>query len=399
MFLYEPTELRSASVSFDLTQSVAGKKRADLGISDNYAKACLEKLIGGGITSFSQLNAAEQCIRSLVFHEQIICLTPSVKINNMFNTPIQLCRSPVALTDYLGQDIIKSSIGNINYLHGFQRLEEAKKEIQKRETLRAKSKLHLPRQPIFSLSPNTTDLKHVADNIDDYAQNCFSTDKVLQSRYLLPIIKTKVPSYIAYPFLIENFEDNVIPPQANEFFNSLDDRWLVYQDKLKSRIDLAFPLFISIVLDRAEKREDIGKVIMELREEYCDCRNGLWNIYEQLDNENLSDSRYVQILIDVEESTKEIFNRSLLASSKSQLTLSLDNQKRLGSILTAGASLFDAGMTSIIATINAMLGGMTIGNTFDLKAAQITAQNIKDLNQLNLLTKFFTADELNALKE
>lgn len=389
MLLYEPTDNRKLNISYSLVDMANSTTRLQTGITDNFATMSLAKLIGGGIKSIDELNAAEQCLRALIFHETVVRQAPCVTVDNHFSSELELDKSPVQLTDYLGTNIIKHYTGNINNLRSFADEEKASREQQRRSDARAKD----PANNIewnFSVDFVNGPLEHVANNISDYTANCFANNLSLQSRYILPIAETKLSSYISYPFLLSNFESTPLneekPYQAKEFFGSIDEIWRVYNDRLRNRIDVAMPLFLSIVLNRSVNREDIGRVILELRDEYASARKELWSIFEQLDDLSITDQSYVQTLTDIEVCTKDILQSSLLPSSSSRLQLSLDNQKRFGSVLTAGASMFDGGVTAVISLVNAFLGSLSVGRSFNMTAARLTANHLGELKSQGLLS-------------
>lgn len=243
----------------------------------------------------------------------------------------------------------------------------------------------------------------MANDISDYTKTCFAKNLSLQSRYILPIAQTKLSSYISYPFLLKNFENNFLNSekvyQAKEFFGSIDDVWKLYNERLRNRIDVSIPLFLAIVLSRAKNREDIGRVILELRDEYASARQDLWSIYDQLDDTSISDKNYIQLLTDVEVSTKDILQSSMLPNSRAKLLLSLDNQKRFCSMLTAGVSMFDGGYTMIISVINSILNSLSVGRSFNITAAQLTANHVHELDYQGLLKKMLTEREQYDLKQ
>lgn len=406
MLLYEIADNRKVHISYSLDDLTKSTSRLNTGIIDNFAALSLAKLIGGGIKSMDELNAAEQCLRALIFHETVLRQSPGVRVNNLISHELELDKHPVQLTDYLGPSIIKNYVGNINNLMGFPDGEQAEiensmrsqKHKQEEERLR---KLGIP-EPTFSLSLASCPLEYAAGSIVDYTKSCFPYDSVLQARFILPIAESKLPSYISYPFLIRNFENSLLvqenPYHGKEFFDSLDDVWKEYKNKLRNRIDVSMPLFLSIVLNRSKDREDIGSVILDLRDEYASAREELWSIFDQLDDEEISDKNHMQILIDIENITRDILQSQLLPNSRSQLLLALDNQKRFGSILSAGAAIFDGGFTMIIPIINAFLGSLTVGHSFNMTAAQLTAHHIEELHSQGLLEKIFTEPELYNLK-
>lgn len=398
MPLYELTDNRKINISYSLVDMANSTSRLQTGITDNFATMSLAKLIGGGIKSIEELNAAEQCIRSLIFHETVVQQSPCVTIDNLFSPELELDSPPVQLTDYLGTNLIKPYIGNINHLLSFTDEEEALKEQQRRVDARVND----PANNIewdFSVDFVNGPLDHVANDIADYTKTCFANDLNLQSRYIIPIAQTKLSSYISYPFLLKNFENIPLNKekvyQAKEFFGSIDDVWKLYNEKLRNQIEFSTPVFLNIVLNRASSRDDIGRVILELRDEYSIARAELWRHFDNADEYD-----YMQpndILVEVEDSTKRIFKESLLSSSDSKLATSLDNRKRFVSLLTAGAVLFsvaDANTSiSILALVNAYLNSLTVGNSMNLAAAHLTVQHIQQLNHDGLLTKFFTPQE------
>ncbi|WP_022939782.1 hypothetical protein [Psychromonas hadalis] len=405
MLLYEPTDNRKLNISYSLANLTDSTSRLQTGITDNFATMSLSKLIGGGIKSIDELNAAEQCLRALIFHETVVRQSPCVTVDNLFSPELELDKSPVHLSDYLGTDIIKHYVGNINNLRGFTDEKQAMAEISRRnEKNKQKKELHRKHgftEPVFSYSSDSCPLGYVANNITDYTRSCFAKDLSLQSRFILPIAQTKLSSYISYPFLLNNFENTALNQekvyQAKEFFGSIDDVWKLYNEKLRNQIEFSTPVFLNIVLTRASNKDDIGRVILELRDEYRGARAELWRHF---DNADECDSK--DILIDIEDITKRIFNESLLSSSNMKLVASLDNRKRFVSYLTAGAILFsvaDAGTAmAILALTNAYLNSLTVGNSMNMTAARLTVQHIQQLNQEGLFTKFFTPQEIRDIE-
>ncbi|WP_318446628.1 hypothetical protein [Photobacterium leiognathi] len=407
MLLYEPVDNRKINISYSLDDISNSSTRLQTGITDNFATISLAKLIGGGINSIHELNAAEQCLRSIIFHETVLRQSPCVTVNNC-SLELEIEKAPIQLSDYLGTNIFKNYIGNINNLQGFVNEQQAKEEISRREYKKKlrddfNKKNGIPEGSLSFFSESCS-LEYIADNLTDYTRKCFSSDINLQSRYILPIAQTKLSSYISYPFLLKKFEgrplnrENIF--QAKEFFSTIDDVWKKYSEKLNFKIDFSTPLFLNIVLSRASNRDDIGRVILELRDEYSNARIELWRHFDNADKSDFKESK--DILLDIEDSTKRIFNESLMSSSRSKLVCSLDNSKRFFSILSAGAVLFtfadNSTAVTIIALINAYLNSFTIGKSMNLSAAHLTTRHIEKMNNEKILDKFFTYEELKDIE-
>lgn len=407
MLLYEPEDYKKLTITYKLAVESSDLSKAKLGVTDNYSTNSLAKVIGGGISSYHELNAAEQCLRALIFHDQVIRQAPCVKINNMFTQALDLNKPHHDLNTYIGNDIIKQHIGTINHLLGFQDESQAKDEVLKRATLASDEQAReakLGFKPSFKFSPSSCTIQKVADSLEDYAEAHFKQNRTLQSRFILPIEKSKLPSYISYPFLLNHFYQDSFNFDrngygANEFFNTLDEVWNQYTSKLRSRVELQMPVFLSIVIDRAASREDIPNVILDLREEYEESRSSLWSIYDECDDPSMSDHNIISRLNDVEHSTREVLHRMLLPNTKTQSTLCLQNRQKIVSILTCLIVLFESGspIAELLALTSTLFASLSVGDTFTMQEARLTAHNIKEMEHAKLLTKFFDEQELAAI--
>lgn len=141
MLLYEPTDNRKLNISYSLDDMSICTNRLQTGVTDNFATMSLAKLIGGGIKSLDELNAAEQCLRALIFHETVIRQSPSVRIDNVFSQELELDKPTVQLTDYLGTNLIKHYIGDINNLRSFADEEQAMLEVSRRNEKQKQKKI------------------------------------------------------------------------------------------------------------------------------------------------------------------------------------------------------------------------------------------------------------------
>jgi hypothetical protein len=137
-----------------------------------------------------------------------------------------------------------------------------------------------------------------------------------------------------------------------ELFSQLDEDWQEFaQDLSRDEINLVVPPVLGIVLTRAERRDSIPIVLRDLRAEWSDARQKVWNLLERL--------RESQTVLQAREIQNELIQASQLFSPKDRVENGTNPFRVLWEILAAAlggaaTSKISGGSPAIGAATNAL---------------------------------------------
>ncbi|MFI3190732.1 hypothetical protein BCS42_04055 [Crenothrix sp. D3] len=389
--------------------------RLHTGYIDHVAINALGKLIGGELTCFEDISAAEMALKSLIFHENTIVQRPSIKVEIVDKTSetFHINQAPnleheEAFSVLYEKQIIQHHIGGIQQLIGFVDKSTALQHIKYREQKaleeeRLRKKNGLPRSTL-NLFSDSTSLEYVADSYDDFFKKIFLNDENLIGSYINPMIQSGSALYLG-DTTVSKILNTIATQNADQFFNVAEKEWHDYLDILKRRIEIPVPLFLSVVLNRANSRIDIPKVILELRDEFLDARRQLWTMFDEADH-LLSDTRQsIKLLNSIENDTKQALRKITKQSDQLNASIRCDSLGRAISLLKIAGYISCAKygnlivdsliLTCALEDVFNYLNRLKFNQGFRVDASHLLVKNLQNVELKGLLKKHLSDRELN----
>lgn len=374
--------------------------RLDAGLVDGHAINKLGCLVSGGVTSIDDLFAAELALRAVIFHDKIQEVVPSVKIQVVCpgQEPFVFSDSPNSYAREAVQSVLQSSqhtvmLCGVDQLIGFgdqvnvqeylQGHEERRKERMRHEAER-NSRLGIP-QPSFSLDPSTAPIEFVASDKNDFFANTFYATDRYSRRFLGPLSTSGYAAYIGAPEINRKYE-GLKNYNAAQFFDVLDKSWFEHNQKLRRRLEVPLPLFLSIVLSRSKDRESIPEEIVHLREEFADARRQLWELFDEADFRVHDTEIAIRILNDIEKRAASIVPLSLKAH-ECWFPIRFDWLGRVAELSQLG----------VLKDAIGFLASATANQCIRVDAASITQHSLQSVELKGLLEGFLTDVELRSI--
>lgn len=327
--------------------------------TDVYTCNALAKIAEGEITTWHEIEAAENALQILFWHDRLDVIVPAFKAKSDSFTHYMRCDEE--RTD-LAFDLFRPC-EPYDVMFATEEVEIKDGEIKK----------------------STFDKSKLVNKYLEYAKKNYLLISPIQVSTISSIPSyLRVPAYFSNP-IIETFIDK--RGFSGKFYSSISKEWGA-ASQLVPDIDysMRLPPLLSIVLTRAKSRNDIPSVIFELREELALVR-AEFDKFSELVKSSFSER-------EIEDSCKRIqnsFNATFTASRES-------NSKILLPLLKLYRG-FKNPLESIIKVLNPsfelsdphLLANRTItGKTF--------SRLLKTDSMHSLLTHFFTEAELRNLE-
>ncbi|MFK5948606.1 MAG: hypothetical protein QM500_07545 [Methylococcales bacterium] len=403
-------DFKKLTQSYKLKEPESG--RLHEGVVDHFGISSLGKLVGGEITSSSDLEACENTIRSLIFHENTTVHQPSMKIHIYGETgnPFTMSKGPELLNqDSLQQlyesKFIRHSLGNIHQLIAFHHEATAIKHIAERE-LKAKitQSKHdrIGAMPTINLTFDEAPLEYIAGSYDEFFNQIFPNDNKLIANFVDPLLKSGNALYFGDPTL-SNSLNSKATQNADQFFDVINEQWGNHLELLKGRIEIPIPLLLSVVLTRARNRTHIPEVIIELREEFKGARTQLWSMFDEAEHRLLDTNKSVELLNSIKNDTNLALDKVTKKSYQSCSTLNLDIVGRILSLLKVGGVLLAPTpikammLPSVMEDIYNYIDRLKFNQSFRVDAAHLLSNQLMTVELKGLLEKHLTENELNAI--
>lgn len=303
-------EFRNIEFSYRLDKATGN--RVEVGLIDQYSLDRLTRLVNGGIQHISDLYAIEMALKGLIFHDAIQAITPSAKlqvVNPSGGEPFYMNISPPSDNNAVLQEILVLSkcqgmLCGIAQLVGFANEDKAEQFISqhnKNYAAKREARNELFQQlgmsvPTLPLDPQLVPLEFVASDSNQF----FSTlDDSAMKRLLAPVAISGHATYLGDPN-VRMKSESLKNYNAEQFFGTLDKGWREHNMLLKRVLDIPVPLFVTIVLSRAAKREDIPNQILLLRQEFAEARHQLWDLFDEADFRIFDSSASARLLKNIE---------------------------------------------------------------------------------------------------
>lgn len=381
--------------------------RLECGITDFSAINALEALIEGGITALTDFEAVEMALRSFIFHDNIKIFSPIVSLqepddNAMIpvignsnkhlrpKTKIQPSILPLVNPSFV--EWIEPNITSLILFQNESQFEHvmqtrAAKAMKREERL---APLNLPK-PTFSIGGDESPIEIVTRAPQTFFKDIFPYEQRWMDDYISPIIASGGAIYMGDQIYSESIEEQATQ-HADQFFNEVSRHWASYNKLLKKRITISLPVFLSIVLDRSKKREDIPNTIVELREEYSQARKQLWGMFDEADY-RLDPLQTIELLNSIQHDTDQTLNK---VTGKSYQNSKLNIGSRLLSLakIISGESFLSLSAAS---DFKDLLEGIPFRSSFRVEAARLLANDIKLLTPSGLIEKHLTQSELDSI--
>lgn len=401
-------DFKKVNQSYSLQEPDNG--RLHEGVVDHIAFSSLGKLVGGELNSASDLEACENAIRSLIFHENTVVHQPSMKLHIYGETgsPFTVSKGP----ELLHQDsldalykckFIRHSLGNIHQLIAFHHEATAIKHIAERKLKEQRTQLKhdkLGVMPTLNLSFDEAPLEYIAGSYDELFNDVFPNDDKLIANFINPLIKSGNALYFG-DSLLSNSLNAKATQNAAQFFDVINQQWSNHLDLLKGRIEFPVPLLLSVVLTRAQSRAHIPEAIIELREEYRDARIQLWSMFDEAEHRLLDTNQSVELLNSIRNDTNLALDKVTKTSYQNGSTLNLDVVGRIISLLKIGGVLLAPTpiqammLPSIAEDIYNYIDKLKFNQSFRVDAAHLISEQLLTVELKGLLEKHLTERELN----
>jgi len=371
--------------------------RLDVGLVDWYAIDKLVSLISGGISGIDDLYAAEIALRAIVFHDKIQEIKPSVKVQviNPGFAPFIYNDSPGVQDRQPLRDALKSSshsvmLCGIDQLLGFAEQVDVARYLSRHDEYRKKKlaeedekykTLGVPR-PVFRIDPSIAPIEPVASGKGVFFSEVFSSSERHIKRFLAPLSMSGYAVYFGDPGIRAHYE-NMRNYNASEFFDVLDEHWGNYNKKLRRRLEIPVPLFLSIILSRSSNRDSIAGEIVYLKEEFYEARSQLWDLFDEADFRVYDTEVASRILSDIESEAQSVIPRSLKAR-EFWLPCRFDWLGRVVELENLG----------VLKDAIKFIGTAFSNQCIRLDAANITQRSLQSVELRGLLEKFLSRGEL-----
>lgn len=370
--------------------------RLDAALVDWHAIDKLAALISGGVSGINDLYAAEVALRAIVFHDKIKEIKPSIKVQivNPGASPFYLNDSPDSQNREILKGVLKSSghsvmLCGIDQLLGFGGKIDAAEYLSRHEESRKRKlaeeeKKGLPK-PSFRLDPSIAPIESVASGKDEFFSEVFLSSEDYIQRFLAPLSASGYAVYLGNPNIGNHYE-GLRNYNAAEFFDVLDEHWAQHNKKLRRRLEISIPLFLSIILSRSSDRYSIAGEIFNLKEEFADARSQLWDLFDEADFRIYDTEVASRILNDIENEAQLVIPRSLKAR-EFWFPCRFDWLGRAAELESLG----------ILKDAAKFVGAAFSNQCIRLDAANITQRSLQSVELRGLLEKFLSEEELRKI--
>lgn len=276
----------------------------------------IDKLVNGKIDGIADLLKAEQFIRMVIFHDNIKPLSPSAKIQSYTgesNKPFKYISGKqlkvnTNTSDFMRRVSTGSHLGNVCSIFTFP--EHREKAI---------------------INAQGDSLKYICAGMDTFLNDYLGSDPSYLNSFIRGSQTTNLPVYFTSNTLLEHCERLNNIGLVKHYLNKIDESWAKFDDPLINSIGFNFQPFISIVLSRADKREDIFSEILSLKEELSSGAKKLWfEIDEALQRNNQDPIMAAKILNRVQKDAESIFPKSIYTNENRMFI----NLKFFGKLIT-----------------------------------------------------------------
>jgi len=327
--------------------------------TDVYTCNALAKIVEGEITKWHEIEAAENALQIIFWHDRLDVIVPAFKVKDTKFAHYIRCdedRSDLAF------DLFKPC-DPFDVMYATEAVELRGNKIKR---------------------SNYKNSSITGKNIDWAKKNYLSITPIQISAISSVPSFLRVPAYFSHP-IIERFHDK--RGFSGKFYQSIKKQW-GQSSQLVPDIDysMRLPPLISIVLTRARNRDDIPRIITEIRDELKKVRAEFMT-FSDLVKSSFTD-------VEIEDSCKRIqnsFNATFKASRE-------DKSKILLPILKLYRG-FKNPLESVIKILNP---SFELSDPHLLANRTVTAKTFSKLlrtdSMHSLLTHFFTKSELNSLE-
>ncbi len=295
MEIYQYSGFKNSGIvhSFSLGNEV--RPSVDICYIDQHTINCLDKVITGPIESFAEFEAAETALRSLILHDSIKSLVPSLKVYNIRNGAskpfIFMKGESQPKLESIG--CILSDVGyfssncTIAHVFTFSDKEFAKEYIE-RDTRKRKEDDRKAEEGGYEIGYlfGKGTLEQISKNEEEYFANEFYSSEKEVSKFLQEIPRHGTQSYLSHPILSSKFESTFDSRKTNAinelFWKPQDNDWKNFNLAQCFTINLPIPQIMSIVLNKAGSRSEIPFVIFDLKQQFSSARNNLWELIDDL---------------------------------------------------------------------------------------------------------------------
>lgn len=374
--------------------------RLDIGLVDWYSIDRLVSLISGGISGIEDLYAAEIALRAIVFHDKIQEIKPSIKIQVVHPgfSPFIYNDSPSTQNRAPLLDALKSSnhsvmLCGVDQLLGFGEQVNVADYLSRHDEYRKKKlaeedekhrALGIP-LPTLRVDPSVAPIEAVASGKDAFFSDVFLSNEHYMKKFLSPLSASGYAVYLGSPSISTHYE-RLRNYNAAEFFDVLDKHWAKHNHKLRRRLEIPIPLFLSIILSRSSDRDSIAGEILHLKEEFSEARSQLWDLFDEADFRIYDTEVASRILSDIESEAQSIIPRSLKAR-EFWFPCRFDWLGRVVELENLG----------ILKDAAKFVGSAFSNQCIRLDAANITQKSLQSVELRGLLEKFLSDEELSKI--
>ena len=348
-------------------------------VLDTNAITALDSIVTGPVTSWDQLDAAELAVRAMVLHERIYWLMPSVLVISPQN--IVRGTSPAVVED--GGHVVYPRYKEPDAIMDVLRLFGASSYSVFKSYVYVKDNIPIGGDEFWV--SNYDRLRSMDSNVvEEVFKESFNIDFIRDSYFASPKA-IGAGSYFGssndreYESNLMKNRTSALPEKA---LRLLDENWRDSVSGSGIGLNIRLGPFLAIVLSRSESRNDIPKVITELREEFQKSRKEFWDLFTEPLTERRSVvairklrnmERAIQSIVPASFPSKERPFRFLwdTAHAVADIALtggSLSAIKFVGeSLLNRDANLAQASTISLTKKLTTELRGMEESLTYQLR--------------------------------
>lgn len=333
IFLRQEWRTNTNIYSGYVLKSIEGNKLQSSTVDPDPVRG-LQRLVQGRISKVADILAAENAIRAIVLHDNPSCVVPVTRIQKVSDydqifkhiallseyesavnhgyheliSPHTICSETKDFLSKANLEILHATIDDVVGVDGIKIAKsiEDKSKLESQELMN--EKLLTGKGRIFS--PPESKFKIVSLSEAEYLKDVLTGTPALQNYYLNPIRKSGSTMYLSN----YDYRNNSLEIQNNisrMFFKELDSNWAHLLSVVAPSIQMALPLFTSIILRRAPSRECIFETVLELRNEHHMARKGFWEHIDNIDMNANSTREQYRVAIQLQKEAGEILRNQL----------------------------------------------------------------------------------------
>ena len=252
---------------------------ANSAVFDSHTIMELDKLVTGNVDSWDTLDTVELALKSIILHERLYWIVPAVLVVSLYN----------GVKSGVGNDgVVRDDTGSVVYPK-YQKPQAFMEVLQKSGA--SSYAVYSAHVDIKNDAPVTGSVfwienyKKLMSNDSNVVKNVFNES------FKIPFYKD---SFFSSPKAIgsatyfgknrdRKYEFNLIKNNSPQFpekvFKKLDESWGQEVSGTSIGLNLRVGPFLSIVLSRANNRNEIPETVIQLREELAESRNELWQLF------------------------------------------------------------------------------------------------------------------------